>query len=581
MKFGQLLAALGLVLLLSAPGQAADYVVSPAGNDANAGNGQSPWRTIAKANAMARAGDTITIRGGEYTEAINPQRSGTALEPITYVAEAGEVVTLTSPPNDESGRKTAIVLANTSYIIVDGITVDGKRLSVSGHESDVDSFIRMSNAHHNVIRNCNFRYANGWSGVHIHGGSSQNRILNNTFDAVGTNHIPDGYPDAGNDLGDILVVKNASRNVIEGNSFSRGGHNTLDIIGSYNVIRGNSFDGKWTGTDSPGSRAGGELSANEKFNVPEPRGYNLFEFNIVKNAAASGDDPNNVGMKVQGINQIVRANYFFDNKAEAILGETRAGKIERTQHNRIYNNTFYRSGGLFIYRDYGHDFPFNDNVWKNNLVAGLQQNRQVVIEFLTLANINGDTSDEIEDTTIAGNIFETGPGGAAAVLKVKVGDTSISDTFQAMGKRYPRNVYDNRTARIEFQNAAARTIRGFDVRSGSAAIDTGIPLTYTVSAGSGRTVRVEDARYFYDGFGIVGEAGDSIMIGNAPAIRVIAVDYDRNELTLDSSIAWSAGLPVNLAYEGNGPDVGAHELSSDVNIASQSRRPRPPLLLVN
>jgi hypothetical protein len=69
------------------------------------------------------------------------------------------------------------------------------------------------------------------------------------------------------------------------------------------------------------------------------------------------------------------------------------------------------------------------------------------------------------------------------------------------------------------------------------------------------------------------------MIGNAPAIRVIAVDYDRNELTLDSSINWSAGTPVNLAYAGAGPDVGAHELASDVNIASQSRKPRPPLLL--
>jgi hypothetical protein len=581
MKFGQLLAALCLVLLLSAPGQAADYVVSPAGNDANSGNSQAPWRTIAKANAMARAGDTITIRGGEYTEAINPQRSGTALEPITYVAHAGEVVTLTSPPKDPRGKMTAILLTNISYIIVDGITVDGKRLSVSGHESDVDSFLQMSNSHHNVIKNCNFRYANGWSGVHIHGGSSQNRILNNSFDAVGTNHIPDGYPNAGNDLGDTLVVKNASHNVIEGNSFSRGGHNNLDIIGSYNVIRGNSVDGKWTGTDSPGARAGGELSGNAKFNVPEPRGYNLFEFNIVKNAGASVDNPANRGMKVQGLNQIVRANYFFDIKGAAIGASTRAGSIERVQHNRIYNNTIYRSGGLFVYRDYGNDFPFNDNVWKNNLVAGLQHSRQVVINFRSPANINGDTSDEIEDTTIAGNIFETGPGGDAAVLAVKVGGTLISNTFQAMGKRYPRNVYDNRTARIEFRNAAARTIGGFDVRPGSAAIDAGIPLTYTVSAGSGRTVRVEDARYFYDGFGIIGESGDSIIIGNGQATRIIAVDYDRNELTLDSSIAWSAGFPVNLAYAGNGPDVGAHELSSDANIDSQSKKPLPPLLLAD
>src|SRR5690606_27010127 len=108
-----------------------------------------------------------------------------------------------------------------------------------------------------------------------------------------------GFPNAGDDIGDTFVIKNSSHNVVAYNQFTRGGHNTLDIVGSYNVLRGNTFDGTWTGTESPGARAAGDLSGNAKFGVPGPRGFNLFEFNVVRNANASNDNANNAGMKVQ------------------------------------------------------------------------------------------------------------------------------------------------------------------------------------------------------------------------------------------------------------------------------------------
>jgi hypothetical protein len=73
-------------------------------------------------------------------------------------------------------------------------------------------------------------------------------------------------------------------------------------------------------------------------------------------------------------------------------------------------------------------------------------------------------------------------------------------------------------------------------------------------------MRVADARYFYDGFGIPGEQGDLIWVGAArePA-RVVARDIEQNTLTLDRNLTWEADEPVTLPYAGDAPDHGAYE----------------------
>src|SRR4029077_17329353 len=68
--------------------------------------GSKPWCTLGVAGRLARAGDLVTVRGGTYSEAMqcsaNPVggaglcvlelvKKGTAANPITYKAYAGEV----------------------------------------------------------------------------------------------------------------------------------------------------------------------------------------------------------------------------------------------------------------------------------------------------------------------------------------------------------------------------------------------------------------------------------------------------------------------------------------------------------
>jgi len=59
----------GGFLALVAPlgAQAATYYVAPTGSDSAAGSQTAPWATIAKAQSMAAAGDTVYFRAGTYS----------------------------------------------------------------------------------------------------------------------------------------------------------------------------------------------------------------------------------------------------------------------------------------------------------------------------------------------------------------------------------------------------------------------------------------------------------------------------------------------------------------------------------
>jgi hypothetical protein len=76
-------AAVLLSLLSSALG-AASFYVSPGGSDSAAGSLAAPFQTLAKAAAVAQAGDTVFLRQGVYRETLNATRSGTASAPIIF-----------------------------------------------------------------------------------------------------------------------------------------------------------------------------------------------------------------------------------------------------------------------------------------------------------------------------------------------------------------------------------------------------------------------------------------------------------------------------------------------------------------
>jgi hypothetical protein len=82
-----------IVLALSAAptASATDYYVATTGSDNAAGTAAAPFRTVRKAAGLTAPGDTVFIRGGNYTEAVSLTTSGTSSAWITFSAYPGEL----------------------------------------------------------------------------------------------------------------------------------------------------------------------------------------------------------------------------------------------------------------------------------------------------------------------------------------------------------------------------------------------------------------------------------------------------------------------------------------------------------
>jgi len=96
-KRGSMISGLLAVAAVLASGtvSAADYYVSPQGDDAASGSEKAPWKTLAQAAKTLKPGDVCHLREGVYRELLRPKHSGQKDKPITFVAYANEKVVLT------------------------------------------------------------------------------------------------------------------------------------------------------------------------------------------------------------------------------------------------------------------------------------------------------------------------------------------------------------------------------------------------------------------------------------------------------------------------------------------------------
>lgn len=77
-------------LLLPGTLGAAEYFVSPSGDDANPGSREAPWRTIQKAAEAMEPGDTVRIGAGVYRETVRTVRAGRPDGGAIVFAAAGD-----------------------------------------------------------------------------------------------------------------------------------------------------------------------------------------------------------------------------------------------------------------------------------------------------------------------------------------------------------------------------------------------------------------------------------------------------------------------------------------------------------
>jgi parallel beta-helix repeat protein len=206
---------------------AATYYVATTGSNTNPGSQSQPFRTIDQGVSVLRAGDTLYIRQGTYTnQSIGcpsevPVPSGTSWSnAVTIAGYPGETVTLT-------GYHVGLCLFNVSYLIVDNLIIDASRGGNSGIFFNCD-------VHH--IRFQNGEVKNSPDDTLVFGCGSHVEVLNSKIHNAaaygfywgGQDSVFDGnevYDNAGfafhiYSAGSTAVNNNiVSNNVIHGNGF--------------------------------------------------------------------------------------------------------------------------------------------------------------------------------------------------------------------------------------------------------------------------------------------------------------------------------------------------------------------------
>jgi hypothetical protein len=217
------------------------YVNAQTGADTNSGTSASaPWKTIAEANGVVQAGDTVVLSGNFVQEAIAPFQSGTATAPITYQADpAGATL---DQPGLVRGTPYMALFSGRSYITVNGIGFANSQY-VSAPVENKGIVLRASS--YITIENCQFSHMQ----MQLVG-SSHNLIENNTWRQFVARYVK-GQPQTSGDM--LNLVLGSHDNEIVGNDMKYAGHSLIQIgngtgnheTNANNWIHGNTLSNPW------------------------------------------------------------------------------------------------------------------------------------------------------------------------------------------------------------------------------------------------------------------------------------------------------------------------------------------------
>jgi hypothetical protein len=369
-----------LPLAMAVLAEGAEYYVSTGGNDQNAGTFASPWGSIQYAIDRAAAGDTISVRGGNYGEPLVFGRSGSAAGYITLKNYGAETPVIDGTGINANNFEGLMKFEDIAYVKVMGFEL--RNLTTTNSGTTPAGIWVTGTSHHleirdNLIHSIKNTANNGNAhGIAVYGDSAEASIHDIVVD--------------GNEIRDCILGWSESL-VLNGN--------VEDFVVSNNIIHDNNnigidfigYEGVCSDTDLDRARDG-VCSGNTVYNIDtstnpayqgETSGDGIYvdggtriviERNIVHHC--------NIGIEIASEHSgksssyiTVKNNFVYRN---LIMGIAMGGYDTlrgSTHHCKIVNNTCYHNdtaqdgnGELCLQYDTRH------NDIKNNIFFSNSQN---------------------------------------------------------------------------------------------------------------------------------------------------------------------------------------------------------------
>jgi len=521
-----------LLLSIAARAGATEYWVTTTGEDANPGTSASPWRTLQKAVNTVVAGDTVNIGDGQWQEHLMIAQSGSSSAPITFRAAPGATPILDGASFTGGKYDTIVGISGASNLVIDGLTLrnsPGFGVSVVGDSRNVR------------LLNLDIHHCNGPGALWIEGSVSP------SYSEIHGCKVHD------NEGGGITFWQGSGYYLVEENEVwnNRGVQNfdgiqvgsQVDGFNHVAVRRNLVYD---NGAGDPGAD-------NIDMGGHGPCDHYLMEGNTARGSNGS--------VKMHGMPPTATVARFNRITGQGIT------EYDHPNPAMIYSNTIVDArNALQFHSDDVIGGPGTD-------FGGLEARNNLFVAStnytLILTGASGFKIDtRYSSIRLDGNLYQFGSGGilwSSGIYSAQLPDPDGATAFAAYQAANPPDLQDVRSHRttadptsifVDYAN------RDYHLAPGSPAIDGGVELTRTTTAGTSSTrIRVVRASFFHDSYdGLI--APDWVVVGSNAAVQVVSIDDAANEITVATPISWSAGDPVNLPYEGTAPDNGAFESAS-------------------
>jgi parallel beta-helix repeat protein len=557
---------LPVFLAASRSAPAATYYVATQGNDLNPGTAASPWRTIQKAAGALLPGDTVLIRQGTYQETVAPARSGAGGNSIVYRNYEGEEVVI-----DGQNRTHAncVLVNGKAYLQFIGLTLtgaSGAALDILGASHDITlDGLKCRNSRFGIrakgelspitsvtVRNCDIT-ANSKYGIFFY-----KKVYDSTIGP--NNHI---YSNGGEDQSYGIEIStdypgvqaDGARNIVMHDN--EVDHNDVQGIQTWNsvgvLIAHNYFHHHGaTGIQIENGSANIIVQDNvSEYNAQTWEYETGAWIDDTHNAVVSGNTfrGNKIGLMVTSSTRVIlRNNVIVDNnRGVPNLYNAMGVNVNMTSydvavvHNTLHGNGAPESskGGISM----GSKPPVSGILFKNNILS------ETHAPYDLYYGTDGYTSD-----------FNLLYNMRQIAVYWQGAKRSWSQYLASSGQEAHSIVKQPGFVDVTNQD--------FHLGGGSPGIDAGDCLARTVGSGTGQTIRVTDAGYFSDGFGMT--LGDLVRVGENE-VRIKSVDYGAKTITVDRQIEWKDGDGVSYPYVGRAPDMGAYEASSGMDPPTELR----------